>query len=78
MNEYQYELFNQVEDFNRLSTEAKATDENLRRFATIKQLAQEAGCELDSYLTNENVYVPEKIKLEVDRDEDGFTVKPSD
>lgn len=77
LNEYQYELFNQVEDFNQLTTGAKVTDENLRRFATIKQLAQKAGCELDSYLANENVYVPEKIKLEVDRDEDGFTVKPS-
>lgn len=77
LNEYQYELFNQIENFNQLSAEGKVIDENLRRFATIKRLAQKAGCELDSYLANENVYVPKKIKLEVGRDEDGFTVKPS-
>lgn len=77
LNEYQYELFNQVEAFNALSETEKTTDNNLRRFAEIKALALQAGCELDSYLANENVYVPGKIKLEVGRDEDGFTVKPS-
>lgn len=77
LNDYQYELFNQVEAFNAQSEAEKTTDNNLRRFAKIKELAMQAGCELDSYLVNENVYVPEKIKLKVGRDEDGFTVKPS-
>lgn len=77
LNEYQYELFNQVEDFNQQDETEKTTDNNLRRFAEIKELALKAGCELDSYLVNENVYVPDKIKLEVGRDEEGFTVKPS-
>lgn len=77
LNEYQYELFNQVEDFNQLSEEEKTTDNNLRQFAVIKELALQAGCELDSYLANENVYVPDRIKLEIGRDEEGFTIKPS-
>lgn len=77
LNEFQYELFNQVEVFNQLSEEEKTTDNNLRQFAVIKQLALQAGCELDSYLANENVYVPDRIKLKIDKDEDGFTVKPS-
>lgn len=77
LNEYQYELFNQIEDFNQLSEEEKTTDNNLRQFAVIKELALQAGCELDSYLANENVYVPDRIKLEIGRDEEGFTIKPS-
>lgn len=77
LNEYQYELFNQVETFNAQDETEKTTDKNLRRFADIKALALQTGCEIDSYLANENVYVPEKIKLEVGRDEEGFTVKPS-
>lgn len=77
LNEYQYELFNQVEDFNQLSEEEKTTDNNLRQFAVIKELALQADCELDSYLANENVYVPDRIKLEIGRDEEGFTIKPS-
>lgn len=77
LDEYQYELFNQIEEFNKLNEEEKTIDNNLRRFAIIKQLALKAGCELDSYLANENVYIPEKIKLEIGRDNDGFIVKPS-
>lgn len=77
LNEYQYELFNQVEAFNAQEETEKTTDNNLRRFADIKALALQADCELDSYLANENVYVPEKIKLQVGKDEEGFTVKPT-
>lgn len=76
LSEYQYELFNQVEAFNSESVTEKTIHNNLRRFANIKALALQAGCELDSYLTNENVYVPDKIKLQVDGDNDGFMVKP--
>lgn len=49
----------------------------MRNFGEIKALAEQAGCELDSYLANENVYVPERIKIEVGRDEDGFTIDPA-
>lgn len=77
LDEYQYELFNQVEAFNAQSEAEKTTNNNLRHFANIKALALKAGCELDSYLANENVYIPKKIKLEVGKDDEGFTVKPS-
>lgn len=50
---------------------------NLRCFAEIKALAEQAGCQLDSYLENENVYAPERIKIEIGRDDEGFTVEPA-
>lgn len=75
--EKQYELLNRVEAFNITSEEEKVTDYNLRCFAEVKALAKQAGCQLDSYLENENVYVPERIRLEVGRDDDGFTVDPA-
>lgn len=77
LNEFQYELFNQIDAFNAQGDSEKTTGNNLRRFACIKSLALQAGCELDSYLNNENVFIPERIKLEVGRDEEGFTIKPS-
>lgn len=77
LSENQYELINKVEEFNAKPEEEKTADYNLRCFAEIKSIAKEAGCQLDSYLENENVYVPEKIKIEVGRDEEGFTVDPA-
>ncbi|MBO7589918.1 MAG: DEAD/DEAH box helicase [Bacteroidaceae bacterium] len=77
LSESQYELLRQVERFNNDDESVKSTDYNLRTFASIKELALQAECTLDSYLGNENVYVPEKIKIEVGFDEQGFTVEPS-
>lgn len=77
LSEEQYELLLRVEDYNKQDEETKTTDFNLRAFAEIKELAINAGCDLDSYLANENVFVPGKIKIEVGEDDEGFTVDPS-
>lgn len=77
LSESQYELLRQVERFNNEDESVKSTDYNLRTFATIKELALQAECTLDSYLGNENVYAPDKIKIEVGFDEQGFIVEPS-
>ena len=75
--EAQYALLNRVDAFNSTPEEDKTTDYNLRCFAEIKALAEQAGCQLDSYLENENVYAPERIKIEIGRDDEGFTVEPA-
>lgn len=77
LNEAQYALLNRVDAFNSTPEEDKITDYNLRCFAEIKALAEQAGCQLDSYLENENVYAPERIKIEIGRDDEGFTVEPA-
>lgn len=77
LNEAQYALLNRVDAFNSTPEEDKTIDYNLRCFAEIKALAEQAGCQLDSYLENENVYAPERIKIEIGRDDEGFTVEPT-
>lgn len=77
LSEAQYELIHRIETFNGIPEEQKTTDFNLRQFSDIKALAIQAGCELDSYLQNENVYAPDRIKIEVGRDEDGFLINPA-
>lgn len=77
LNEAQYALLNRVDAFNSTPEEDKTTDYNLRCFAEIKALAEQAGYQLDSYLENENVYAPERIKIEIGRDDEGFTVEPA-
>ena len=77
LSEEQYELLRRVDEYNNLDEVNKTTDNNLRFFAEIKELALQADCELDSYLANENVFVPDKIKIEIGTDEMGFTIDPS-
>lgn len=77
LSEEQFELLDKIAAFNATLEEEKTIDYNLRCFAEIKTLAEQAGCQLDSYLENENVYLPERIKIEVGRDDEGFTVAPA-
>ena len=77
LSESQYELVRLVEYFNIQEQEIKTPDYNFKTFVLIKQLAKVANCFLDSYLENENIYFPEKIKIEVGRDDQGFTIEPS-
>ncbi len=77
LSENQYSLFETVEVFNRIDESKKNIDLNLRHFSNIKQLAINANCQLDSYLENENVYVPDKIKIEIEQDGTGYKVMPS-
>lgn len=76
-SEHQYDMLRRINEFNNTDNSEKTTDFNLRCFATIKALALKSGCILDSYLENENVYVPDKIKIEIGYDDDGFTIDPS-
>lgn len=77
LSEAQYELLNRVEELNGTPEQDKTPEYNLRHFAGIKELAVQAGCQLDAYLDNENVYAPERIKIEIGRDGEGFTVEPA-
>ena len=73
----QYELLQAVERFNSLDSSEKTVACNMRHYAAIKQMAQDAKCSLDSYLANESVVVPEKIKIEIGRDTDGYKIEPT-
>jgi SNF2 family DNA or RNA helicase len=73
----QYRLIEEVNQYNSLDDNEKTLRNNLRSFSKIKELARDASCELDSYLANENVYSPEKIKIEIGQDELGYTIEPS-
>lgn len=76
-SDVQYDMLRRIDQYNCIDESEKTTDFNLRCFASIKALAVKSGCVLDSYLENENVYTPEKIKIEIGHDEEGFTIDPS-
>ncbi len=77
LSEEQYKLFIAVDAYNNTSESEKNTEFNLRQFSNIKALAISAKCQLDSYLENENVFVPDKIKLEINHDGTGYKIIPS-
>lgn len=77
LSDAQYKLVSMVDSFNAEDETLKTSDYNFRRFAEIKALAILSDCELDSYLQNENVFAPDKIKLEIGCDDEGFTIDPS-
>lgn len=73
----QYSLAKEIDLFNQTNETEKSTNSNLLSFAKIKALARKANCELDSYLDNENVFAPEKIKIEIGQDDISYTIDPS-
>ena len=77
LNKAQYKLIHEVDNFNQKKESEKTPEFNMYSFALIKQLAIDSGCQLDGYLGNENVYIPDKIKLELEQNQDGYTINPS-
>ncbi|MBC7342250.1 MAG: restriction endonuclease [Clostridia bacterium] len=72
----QYELLEAVDAFNSAVGESggesssQVVQRNLLAFSHIKGLSQRVGAELDTYLNQEQVVVPTKIRLELKRLED--------
>jgi hypothetical protein len=77
LSQDQFYLLEKVEAFNALEEKEKTVDNNLRRFAEIKELAIKSGCVLDGYLNNENVFSPDRIKIEITQDNEGYSINPS-
>lgn len=75
-NQKQFEFVDAVRAFNGIPEDCKSFETNLIFFEKIKVLGKKCGCVFDSYLENENVFHPEKIRLTIDRDEEGFSIIP--
>ena len=74
----QLRLVEAIDEYNALSIESKSLNGNLIAFCQIKGLSELAQATLDKYLTKENVLVPSKLKIEVDKiGEDCYEVYPT-
>lgn len=74
----QLRLVEAIEEYNTLPIESKSLNGNLIAFSQIKELSELAQATLDKYLTKENVLVPSKLKIEVDKvGEDCYEVYPT-
>lgn len=65
LSERQYLICEELDRFNSLCTEERTFRGNLKCFSDIKTLSKEAAVVLDSYLQAENVFCPDKIKIDL-------------
>lgn len=74
----QFELVDAISEYNQIPVENKSLYGNLIAFSRLKDLSQKARVILDKYLQKENVFVPSRLKIEIDKlGEDTFEVVPN-
>lgn len=77
LSENQYLLCQAIEDFNNLSDDEKGNVTNLKKLSELKTLSKESGLTLEQFLTNQELFVPEKIILDVDFNNGIFEIIPT-
>lgn len=73
-----FNLLSKIDSFNALETSKKDKKTNLKYFAEIKELINKINTTVktDTYINNENVIIPNKIKLNIVEDGDKISVMP--
>jgi SNF2 family DNA or RNA helicase/HJR/Mrr/RecB family endonuclease len=66
LSENQYKICEAIEEFNNLAESEKGNVINLRKLSELKQLSKESGLTLEHFLNNQELFIPEKIKLDID------------
>lgn len=77
LSKEQYALYNAIHEFNSLDISEKDKSNNFIRFSDIKGLSKSAAAKLDSYLTDTDVCVPNKIKVLLDYNNDEMHLSAS-
>lgn len=73
----QYLLCNAIDEFNNLSESEKGNVTNLKKLSELKNLSKESGLTLEQFLNNQQLFIPEKIKLDVDFNDGFFEIIPT-
>ncbi len=77
LSQTQYFICESVEEFNAVPEPDRTFTNNLKRFSKIKGLSKMAASLFDSYLENENVYQPDKIKINLAFENETLEITPS-
>ncbi len=77
LSENQFLLCQAIEEFNSLSEKEKGNVNNLKKLSELKSLSIDSGLTLEQFLNNQELYIPEKIKLDVDFNNGIFEVIPT-
>ncbi|MFN4363586.1 SNF2-related protein [uncultured Chryseobacterium sp.] len=77
LSENQYLLCQAIDEFNDLSDSEKGNVTNLKKLSELKSLSKESGLTLEQFLGNQELFIPNKIKLDVDFNNGLFEIIPT-
>jgi hypothetical protein len=66
LSENQYKICEAIEEFNNLIDTQKGNVINLKKLSELKTLSNESGLTLEHFLSNQELFIPEKIKLDIE------------
>ena len=66
LSENQYKICDAIEEFNNLIDSQKGNVINLKKLSELKTLSNESGLTLEHFLNNQELFIPEKIKLDIE------------
>jgi HJR/Mrr/RecB family endonuclease len=66
LSENQYKICEAIEEFNNLIESQKGNVINLKKLSELKTLSNESGLTLEHFLGNQELFIPEKIKLDIE------------
>lgn len=73
----QFLICEAIEEFNSLTEAERTFQNNLKCFADIKSFSKTAASFLDAYLQSQNVYHPDKIKIELEFSNGALEIIPT-
>jgi SNF2 family DNA or RNA helicase/HJR/Mrr/RecB family endonuclease len=66
LSENQYKICEAIEEFNNLIDSQKGNVINLKKLSELKTLSNESGLTLEHFLNSQELFIPEKIKLDIE------------
>ena len=66
LSENQYRICEAIEEFNNLNDSEKGNVINLKKLSELKTLSNKSGLTLEHFLGNQELFIPEKIKLDIE------------
>ena len=66
LSENQYKICEAIEEFNNLIDSQKGNVINLKKLSELKSLSNESGLTLEHFLSNQELFIPEKIKIDIE------------
>ncbi len=77
LSENQFLLCKAIDEFNSLSESEKGNVINLKKLSELKSLSNESGSTLEHFLNNQELFIPERIKLDIDFNNGVLEILPS-
>jgi SNF2 family DNA or RNA helicase len=77
LSKNQYKICEAIDDFNNIIDSEKGNIINLKKLSEIKKLSNENGLTLENFLNNQELFIPEKIKLSINYDNGILEILPT-